>query len=853
MEQTVSGFYIVDSMSLRQASKKPCHLEQRFLRMNPSISSLEAAELKREALLEARRQKLSRKFLEIQKVVEEVKARKEKRRLMILRSLEVAEVKRKNQIEQRRAASKELVERAKVIAQQNHRRYEAEQERLRLALESRLEETRARRLNMLGLPKSRILVTDVKTSPDCDSKKCVKLQSPSSERLCSANEKRKMTFSTLRRAFDKLSLPKSSLPDTWLPFNELVKLLRQDEVIKVTARVLHVALKMPVKDSLKKARVLLTAYMMLMCPSEIFQDTQINEQQELISAAKQLLLVLEKWLDSHSSHVRSSARLALEECWNSFYALFESWKAKDMEYFLANITAYYLELVRLKETLKNQEGAESATVQLNEQLSQVKARMYQLGGNTALEKLAEAEKALVTELSKTEVPSVPPSPTPRPEKLPASQTEQPQVSPEQLTRLLSGYAPASGISNEQLAHEIILDPDFKIQKHQPQTKLEAQVRRIATQAFFDQVRDDIKNEHPERSLPNLMRDIRDRILPLVRPESTLHQSINDAMDITLIEQQTQHHSFDLDGMLRYVLNIMRQICAPVRDQAIQEIEQLEDSIQKIRSILEILEEMSLDLVNFRLRALRPHLIPIAVEYERAKFAEALRQGSVGLAKTRSWLQSATHRLHEVAIQRNPEGVLASKNKPTPEVILDDAFVSILTSAELCTRTTCPETILLDVDRLAAFQNEAQATTMVAALVMLAKNFGTSDNLDALADKLFVMLQDHSTDIDHLATEIERNISASAERRPMIRNMVDKTLSHSDTVYSLLARRVGSVIRCQLQTGQFASREILTSYGLDHVRKTLKDLCDRLLVLVRYHRQVYAPWYDEIIQDELRQL
>ncbi|KAG0183078.1 hypothetical protein DFQ29_000081 [Apophysomyces sp. BC1021] len=823
--------------------------------MNSSMSSLEAAELKREALLEARRQKLSRKFLEIQRVVEEVKARKEKRRMMILHSLEVAELKRNHQIEQRRAASKELVERAKVIARQNNRRFEAEKgkqrrslsersvakpnlERLRLALESRLEESRERRLNMLGLPKSRILVTDVKLKvpPKSDRKKCATLQASSSERPCAATEKRKPNMAALRRAFDNLGLPKSSSLDTWLQFNQLIKLLRRNDVIQVTARILHVALGMPIKESLQKARVLLSAYMMLMCPAEIFQNAQVvAEEQDLLSAAKKLLHFYEKWLDSHNSQVQSSAKLALEECWNTFYALFESWKSKDMKHLLTNMSAYYLELVRLKHMLTIQGDVEGADTQLDEQLNQVKTRMYQLGGRAALERLAEAEKGLIAELSGGGASSVPPSPTPRPEKLPGSQEQQPQVSPEQLTRLLSGYAPASGISNEQLAHEIIMDPDFKIQKHQPQTKLEEQVRQMATKAFFDQVRDDIRDGHPERSLPNLMRDIRDRMLPLVRPESVLYQSISEVIDIPLIEQQTKTHTFELDKVIQYVLDVMRQICAP------------------IRGILETLEEMSFDLINFRLRALRPHLIPIAVEYEQTKFAEALRQGNVGLAKTRSWLQSATHRLHEVAMQRNPEGVQPAKNRPTPDVILDDAFVSILTSAELCTRTTCPETILLDVDRLAAYQNEAQATTMVAALVMLAKNFGSSENLEALAEKLFVMLQDHSTDIDHLATEIERNISTSPERRPMIRSMVDKTLSHSDTVYTLLARRVGSVIRSQLQTGQFASREILTSYGLDNVRKTLKELCGRMMVLVRYHRQVYAPWYDEIISDELKQL
>lgn len=120
-----SGFYIIDAFSLRQASKKPFHLEKRFLRMR--TSSLEEAETKRAAILEARRQKLSRKFLAVQQVVKNVQARKEAQRVLFWQSLRVAELNRNNHIEQRRAASKELVERAKIIARQNMLRFEAEQ------------------------------------------------------------------------------------------------------------------------------------------------------------------------------------------------------------------------------------------------------------------------------------------------------------------------------------------------------------------------------------------------------------------------------------------------------------------------------------------------------------------------------------------------------------------------------------------------------------------------------------------------------------------------------------------------------------------------------------------------------
>ena len=331
----------------------------------------------------------------------------------------------------------------------------------------------------------------------------------------------------------------------------------------------------------------------------------------------------------------------------------------------------------------------------------------------------------------------------------------------------------------------------------------------------------------------------------------MYNQVDEGIDIGLITQQAKQNSFDLDQTLQHVVHIMSQICAPVRDEAIRAMGDMDDPVQRLRAILEMLDEMALDLSNYRLRSLRPHLIPIAVEYERSKFAESLANHTVGLARARAWLQQAVRRMNEVAMQRNPEGVPTPTPTLRADAVFEDAFITLLTSPQIMDATTCPETLAMDVDRMRVYQNEMQSITIVAALVMLAKNFGHVGDLNDLTKKLFIMLQDRSTTIDNLASEIERTVRISPERKPMIRAMVDKTVSHSDTVYSLLMRRVGSVIRGQLQSGKFATREVLLSYGLEYVRKPLESLSTRVAILGRHHRQVYATWYDDIIADEIK--
>lgn len=87
-----------------------------------------------------------------------------------------------------------------------------------------------------------------------------------------APKKKPSSWSIILKAFRELNLPSPSSPNTWLDFNSLGKLLNQPKVIVVTTKVLNTALKITDENSRHRARVLLTSYMMLMCPKEVLQD-----------------------------------------------------------------------------------------------------------------------------------------------------------------------------------------------------------------------------------------------------------------------------------------------------------------------------------------------------------------------------------------------------------------------------------------------------------------------------------------------------------------------------------------------------------------------------------------------------
>ncbi|KAI7859745.1 T-complex 11 [Circinella umbellata] len=439
---------------------------------------------------------------------------------------------------------------------------------------------------------------------------------------------------------------------------------------------------------------------------------------------------------------------------------------------------------------------------------------------------------------------------------------------------------ASTLTNEQLAHEIILNPKFKLERHH-QSSIERQVTDIATKAYFDKLAEDIDNDITKYNeiVPQLFYEIRERLNDLVAP--SVKTELQEGIDIQLIKQQLEQKVFDLDKMIEFILDLIQRSCASIRDPSVQKIRSLSSeqqervAIKQIQLIFDLLQEMALDLANHQLCSLRPHLLPIAIEYGRSKFNQTIQEQGISneLPKTKQWLQKTIQQSQEKASQRNPENIILPPTPPSSfqhQEIYEEAIVSLIMSSELIHSNMCPETLRLDIGRLHEYQNEAQAITIVAALLMLTRNFGATqhDDNDDLVKRLFILLEQQGTTVDHLATEIQRHCytksdttnneqGTRSDSNEMIYAMVDKTLSHTDAIYSLLSRRVSKVIKTyinnnnkhqdQQQEDKKIPDTILQSNGLYHVRKPLRDLCVRIAALTDYNYRVHNQWYKEQLE------
>ncbi|KAJ3179608.1 hypothetical protein HDU87_002814 [Geranomyces variabilis] len=910
MEQTPAGFYVVDVLPLKQPAGKPFHLDARIRGRSTVPGSTAAA--RHSAFIEERVHRLRRRTQHIKAARAATRSRdaaaSSAKRVRITETLQVAERNRTRILERQVRACADAIAHVKEVAQTQAQRFEAVTAARKAALAERLASSSLRRQQLLTTPRSRLLESQSSDNLHTNDSIVTIQQWWRRSKVDPAIK----TFEALRISLDKA---------IETPFGKLARTMQLPPVIKATARLLNRVQKMvppssssssataPLKNP---ARVFLSAYMLAAHPSELMPNMG-PEEQALSGTAQAMLREFEMWIAGFTAGEMYRPTQIFWQVFTGYYESFESWKDSDSRKLVQGMIGHFMELEKLWLSVKDQPLADVEWApRVTEHQAQIYSKLTKFG-DSALQNLEAARVAvqqayleqtgdmdvvppveaatagLQTSVQKypssTSVPavrsdSVSPSrrgsrsgtpeataaaaaataAAPAPESAPASSPSAPApIAPamDNADPQLASMGFGGQLTNHQLAHELVMDPEFKLTpvKH---SEFEEQVRNIAKKAFFDSVRQEFEQGIFINHVPTFMAQIRESLLAMVSEKGKFADDIKEVLELSHIRQQLESNAFDTIKCLGYVTSKMLQLCAPIRDQAIRNIAQSTDLADAFQRILAILDDMKLDLANYRLQALRPHLQQQAVEYETAKFDEALAAGRVTLTNTKAWLTSTVSSLASTVAARNPEGVNPAENRVRFENAYNEALLGLIQAPTPIDPNTIAETLRLDAHRLHAMQNEAQAITIVAALVMLSKNAVRELRDDApactrLKDTLFILLKDKDTNVANLSTQIVASLNAhkppaarlTPEQETVIANMVEKTLSFKDPVFNLLSRRIAAAVRGHIEKGVF-KRESLQSAGLDSVQAELEKLSFSIARLAKHNKEVYAKHYDAIL-------
>ena len=215
------------------------------------------------------------------------------------------------------------------------------------------------------------------------------------------------------------------------------------------------------------------------------------------------------------------------------------------------------------------------------------------------------------------------------------------------------YAALPGrMTNEQLAHELLLDPAFQLDESggcSVENPVFHRIRESFHQAFWDSLVDDLRLTTPcyVRVL-RVLAEIRDGINELAGSRES--GSISEAVDLDFIKQQAEAGLYgwgSCRSLIAAIVAVIQRVQAPKRDeetkakwrevgQAMDEAaaeEQPRALCKGLEFLLDRVNAMRIDAANARLRLIAPVIKDHGIDYERGKFQDKLDEGTLSLERT----------------------------------------------------------------------------------------------------------------------------------------------------------------------------------------------------------------------------
>lgn len=420
---------------------------------------------------------------------------------------------------------------------------------------------------------------------------------------------------------------------------------------------------------------------------------------------------------------------------------------------------------------------------------------------------------------------------------------------------------AHGMHNMALAHEIAVDQDFKLEPFEPpDNSYQKLVKETMHRAYFDILREQLNSDPPEyKQALVLLEDVKQGLFSILLPRHTrIKDMIEEVLDTEFIKQQAENNSLDFQKYATFVIDLMAKLAAPARDEMIQNITKLTDTVDIFRSILETLEVLKLDLANTLIAMIRPHVQQESVQYERAKFDEMLKLAEDGLQYTREWLLRNLDKT-DLSLPVTDQNIIRNVTAQT----LAKAYLELLEWDE---SKNYPETVSLDKPRFTELGTQVYRLICVASLLLISPSCGgdsQAQHKNNLKEKLFIILDSATNDIELKATlpSIAEEVILVTEQlleslgqdpltsdtKELIRTQILSLRDPDHRVRQIVRQRILEFLKMILVCAG-GSRQI--PVGLSAFTKELTSVSGTLLRYVMHNKAVFTKHYLDIIEEEL---
>ena len=365
-------------------------------------------------------------------------------------------------------------------------------------------------------------------------------------------------------------------------FPELVVLLRERPVVQATKVLLQRVHRMAVSlhgfpannpvarpgenDTSVNCRVFLALYMIALYPSKVFDEANPLAVALLDSSLPLLKCfegITQQFLDRGCTFIDVDADLRSTFSWHLFNYMekFKAWKVPDEAKLTCRVKHALIALYSAEEQIPREEPEDSRLkVEFRVQIELLRSRLQRIAGQDALLQFdAERVRKGFNSADSSIVIAV------------NTQLNIPNIDMPRSTA-----SNQLKVSNQQLAHELILDPSFQIPDSRsgidalasssPDQCISRQIRTKFHMAFWDSLGDDMRLKPPcYARVVKVLQEIKDAMHEL--GGSNFSQQVNGAMDLELIQASIQANAFhwgDAIALISSVVEIIQRIQAPAR-------------------------------------------------------------------------------------------------------------------------------------------------------------------------------------------------------------------------------------------------------------------------------------------------
>ncbi|XP_062973391.1 T-complex protein 11-like protein 1 isoform X2 [Elgaria multicarinata webbii] len=450
-----------------------------------------------------------------------------------------------------------------------------------------------------------------------------------------------------------------------------------------------------------------------------------------------------------------------------------------------------------------------------------------------------------------------------------------EASPPQFVSVEELMETAKGVTNMVLAHEIVVDGGFQIKPADlPENSLEKRVRDIVHKAFWNSLETQLKEDPPSYDHAiKLVGEIKETLLSFLLPGHTrLRNQITEALDLELIKQEAENGALDISKLAEFITGMMGTLCAPARDEEIKKLKDIHEIVPLFRAIFSVLDLMKMDMANFAVSSIRPHLMQQSVEYERKKFQELHEKQPNSLDFVTKWLQEATDDLRSKLVPAIDDGAASTSSVPalSPVAVQNHAYLKLLRWNHL--QKPFPETVLMDQSRFQEMQLELDQLILTGAILLVTFNAaGTAlSGLPGFTDKLKMIIQVLLTGLhlpsfnlsealavvsEKICAEVNSCLSQhgftpfTPEKETVLKGQIQAVANPGNTVCKLIDSRIQSFLESYLASGHQKPVPAIPG-GLGPIQRELEEIAVKYVRLVDYNKMVFSPYYDVILSEIL---